>query len=320
MTRIISAAAVAVMLIAGAAANSGAATLIDRVVAIVGPDVVTQSELDVEMAAGLDDMEKRLRGDELASAKAALRRNTLDRLIDKKLQLQEARFQGIGVTEEELDNAIKDIKERNSMDDAQLEEALANEGYTMPDYRQSLKEQLMIIRLVSAAVRSRVMLDEKDVENYYNEHIGEFTVQESVRVANIFFPAKKGDMEAALEEAKAAREDIEAGTPFEEMAVKCTGDPDASKSCVLGTFGHGQLSKEVEDTAFGLEEGAVSEPIELSGGYQLIKVMERTEKAVKPLEDVRGEIVEELNVHKGEELFAKWIQELRDRTYVEIRP
>ncbi len=313
------AALVAAMLICCTSTEARAVTLIDRVVAVVGGDVVTQSELDVEMAPRLAEMGKRLRGDELATAEDALRRSTLDMLIDKKLQLQEARFLGISVTDEELDNAIKDIKERNNMDDAQLEAALMNEGYTMADYRQSLKEQLMIIRVVSTEVRSKVMIEEKDIEDYYSRHADEFTVQESVRVANIFFPAKSGDMEAALEDAKKARAEIAAGTTFEEMAVKCTGDENAAKSCVLGTFGHGQLAKVVEDAAFGLEQGQVSEPIELSGGYQIIKVMERTYKSVKPLDEVRGIIVEELSVNKGEELFAKWIQDLRNRTYVEIR-
>jgi len=302
-----------------AAGSARAATLIDRVIAVVGPEVITQSELDLEMAPRLEDIEKRLRGDDLAQAKKLLRNSTLDMLIDKKLQLQEAKFQGITVDDKELDDAIKDIKERNNMDDAQLEAALMNEGYTIPEYRESLREQLLIIRLVSVAVRSRVMLDEADVEGYYQEHINDYTDHDSVRIANITFPANNGGMAEALEQAKAAKAQIDAGASFEEMAVKCTGDENAAKTCELGTFGHGQLSKEIEGMAFKMKAGEVSDPIEVSGGYQLIKVMERTEKRVKPLEEVRGAVVEELNVKKGEEIFAKWIQELRDRTYVEIR-
>lgn len=312
-------AAAAAVLIAVGAVPSDAATLIDRIVAIVGDEVVTQSELDVEMAPKLVNMQSRLRGDELARATDHLRRDTLDALIDKKLQLREARLQGISVDKEELDLAIEDIMKRNGMDESQFEQALMNEGYTLPDYRRGLKEQLMIIRLVSAAVKSKILLEESEIKAYYDAHIEDFTEHESVRVANIFFPAKNGDMSGALDEANEARAQLLAGTPFEEMAVKCTGDDGAAKSCVLGTFGHGQLSGDIEAVAFGLKEGEVSQPIEVGSGYQLIKVMARTENRVKPIDEVRDKIVEELNVEKGEGLFAKWLQDLRDHTYVEIR-
>jgi len=316
MARIFVAALAAALFISSTA---HAATLIDRIVAVVGSDVVTQGELDIEMAPRVEELSKRLRGDDLANAKHMLREQTLNLLIDKKLQLQEAKVEGIKVGEDELDAAIKDIKERNKMDDAQLEAALANEGYTLESYRESLREQLTIIRLVGSAVRSKIVLEDSEVRKYYDEHQDEFTQQNSVRVANIFFPAKDGDMESALADAKAAKAELDAGASFEEMAVKCTGDPGAAKSCVLGTFGEGELSKDVERIAFSMKAGEVSEPIESPGGYQLIKVMEKTEKELKPFDEVKGKIVEELSVAKGEELFAKWIQELRNRSYVEIR-
>jgi peptidyl-prolyl cis-trans isomerase SurA len=317
MARIFMAALAAVLLISSAAQ---AATLIDRIVAIVGSDVVTQSELDLEMAPKLDELNRTLRGDDLADAKRNLREQTLNLLIDKKLQLQEAKVEGIKVDDKDIDAAIKDIKDRNKMDDAQFEAALAKEGYTLAGYRESLRDQLTIIRLVGSAVRSKIVLEDAEVKKYYDEHPDEFTQKDSVRVANILFPAKDGDMEKALADAKAAKAELDAGTiSFEDMAVKCTGDPGASKSCVLGTFGEGELSKKVEGIAFSMKAGEVSEPIEAPNGYQLIKVMDRTYKKVKPFDDVKGDIVEKLSVAKGQELFAKWIQDLRDRSYVEIR-
>jgi peptidyl-prolyl cis-trans isomerase SurA len=318
MRKITIAAVVAAAVLAANAAFADPA-LIDRVVAVVGDDVVTLSELQTEMAAPLADINSRYRGDDLARAADTLKRNTLNSLVDKKVQLQEARLNGITVDKADLDAAINDIMKRNNMDEEQLKAALMGEGYTLPDYRKMLEDQLMIIRLVSAAVRSKVLVEDAEVDAYYDAHKDEYTRKESVRVANIFFPAKDGDMAGALEAANAAKAQITAGTPFEEMAVKCTGDEGAAKSCVLGTFGQGELSPAINDLAFRMKAGEVSEPVELKGGYQLVKVMERADESVQPLDEVRGKIADEISATKSETLYAKWIQDLRKRTYVEIR-
>lgn len=316
MRKITVVAVMAAMLYSSAAFG---ATLIDRIVAVVGDDVVTLSELQTEMAAPLADINNRYRGDDLAKETDRLKRSTLNMLVDKKLQLQEAKLYGYSVDKAEIDSAIADIMKRNNMDEEQFKAALAGEGFTLEDYRKNLGEQLVILRVVSAAVKSKVILEEAEIKAYYEGHQAEFVSHASVRVANIFFPAKNGDMAGALADANAARAEIIAGTPFEDMAAKCTGDEGAKKSCVLGTFGQGELSPAIDTLAFGMKAGDVSEPVELPGGYQLIKVMERTDESVTPFADARAKIAEKLSVEKSESLFARWIKELRDRTYVEIR-
>jgi len=294
-------------------------TEIDRVIAVVGDEVVTLSELQTEMAPGLERINQTLRGEDQAQAADKLRRATLDSLIDKYLQLQEAKIQGIEVAGPEVDAAIEDIMTRNKMDKAAFAEALQKEGYTVEDYRKNLSDQLKIMRLVTRAVKSRISVSEDEVALEYDKNKAVYTQDESVKVAHIFFPAPAGNMDEALKNAREAREKIMSGVPFEEMAAKCSGDESASKTCVLGTFSKGQLSKAVEEQAFKMAAGEVSEPMKMENGYRLIKVMERTSGGVKTLKDVRTQIVEELSAKKGEELFAKWVQDLRKHTYVEIR-
>jgi parvulin-like peptidyl-prolyl isomerase len=126
-------------------------------------------------------------------------------------------------------------------------------------------------------------------------------------------------MTKALKAANDSLVQIKAGTPFEEMAAKCTGDPDMAKKCVLGTFGKGELSPVIEQAAFKMQTGEVSEPISVDNGYQLIKVMVHAQAQAQTIEEARPQIVEELTAKQGQDIFAKWVQELRKRTYVEIR-
>lgn len=302
-----------------AARPASCATLIDRVVAVVGDDVITLSELQGEMATAAGELSQRLRGEDLAREMDRLKRGTLDGLIDRRLQVREARLQGIEVSDEEVDAAIDDIMRNNKMDMPAFVDALAGEGYTMEDYKKNLSDQLTIMRLVAREVKSKVSIKEEDVEAYYKANPAKFSNPESIRVANIVFPAKGGDMDGALKNAEAARAEIAAGTPFEEMAAKCTGDPEGAKKCVLGTFGRGELAPELEAEAFALGEGEVSRPLKTATGYQLVKVMSKTAGGLKPLAEVHDAIVDDISGKKGEELFAGWLQGLRKKTYVEIR-
>jgi len=294
-------------------------TEIDRIVAVVGDNIITLSELQTEMAPALAELNQRLRGDELARAEDRLKKSTVNSLVDKYLQLQEAKVEGVETDEGEIDRAVADIMNRNNMDKPAFEAALRSEGYTLEDYRKSLGEQLAILKVVSRAVKSRVIIHEEEIAKEYGDNIAKYSTPESITVANILFPAKDGDMDTALKNAQAAKAEIQEGKPFEEMAAKCTGDPNAAKSCVLGTFGRGDLASDIEGKAFNMAAGEVSEPVRTDKGYELLKVTEHVQKSIKPLADVRTRIVDEITQKKSETLFANWIEELRKHTYVEIR-
>jgi parvulin-like peptidyl-prolyl isomerase len=298
---------------------SASATEIDRVVAVVGSNAVTLSELQGEMAPALNELNQKYAGDELARATDKLKRAMLNNLVDKYLQLQEAKVQGVEVSKEEVDGAISDIMKKNHMESDAFAAALAGEGFTLDDYKKTLTDQLVIIRLVNHTVKSKISVKESDIADYYSSNKERFAQPESVRVANISFPAPEGDMDKALKNAQDARASIVAGAPFEEMAAKCTGDPNAAKTCVLGSFTRGELSSDIEERAFKMSAGEVSEPLKTDKGYQLIKVMEKTQAGIKPLSEVRQQVLDELSTKQGEVLFAKWVQELRKHTYVEIR-
>jgi len=315
---ILAAAASAALVLAFALA-SNAGTVIDRVVAIVGDDIITLSELQSEMAPSVAAIKKKFAGDDLAREMSHLKRDTLNQLIDRTLQIAEAKRLGITVAKEDLDAAIDDIMTRNKMTEEQFKQALAAEGYTYKEYRSNLEAQLLVIKLINREVRSKVIVEESEAKEYYEEHKDRFTTSASVTVANIFFPAEDGDMEAAEKNAQDARRKMTEGTPFEQMAVQCTGDPKAGEKCVLGSFKKGELSGKIQEIAFSLKEGEVSEPIKMDKGYQLIKIMQKTEAGTKPYKDVESDIFNELSSRKAEAMFTTWLDGLRANAYIEVR-
>jgi len=307
----------AIFLVSSGPSFSG--TVIDRIVAIVGDDVITLSELQSEMAMPASEIEKRLTGDDLAREMSHLKRNTLNQLIDRKVQVAEAKRQGIVIPKEDIDLALEDIMKSNNMTDEEFRQALAGEGYNYEEYRENLEAQLMVLRLINREVRSKVIVEEPDARAYYEENSDKFTTPGSVTIANIFFPAGEEGMEAAEKNALEARSKIEGGMPFEEMAVQCTGDPEAGEKCVLGSFKKGELSRSIEEIAYSMTEGDVSEPIKTDTGYQLIKIMQKTETVTRPYEEVESEVYNDISSRKAEGIFADWLDGLRARTFIEVR-
>jgi len=313
------AAAASAALILTFALSAPAGTVIDRVVAIVGNDIITLSQLQSEMAPSMAAVKRKFAGDDLAREMSHLKRDTLNQLIDRTLQIAEAKKLGITVPKEDLDAALNDIMSRNKMTEADFKKALSAEGYTYSEYRANLEDQLLVIKLINLEVRSKVIVDESEAEEYYEEHKDKYTTPASVTIANIFFPADDGGMEAARKNAEDARRKMTEGTPFEQMAVQCTGDPKAGEKCVLGSFKKGELSGKIQDIAFSLKVGEVSQPIEMGNGYQLIKVMQKSEAGTTPYKDVESDIYNELSSRKAEAMFASWLDGLRANTYIEVR-
>ena len=115
---------------------------LDKIVAIVNDDVVTQSELNRSLL-----LAKAQASQEGASSKVQLKDQVLDDLINKKLQLQIAKQVGIHFNEEEIDRIIKNIADKNNVSVSALYERISSEGMSATEYRNELREQMTIQKL-----------------------------------------------------------------------------------------------------------------------------------------------------------------------------
>jgi peptidyl-prolyl cis-trans isomerase C len=161
----------------------------------------------------------------------------------------------------------------------------------------------------------RVMKDVKvtpeEIAEFYEKNTENFTVPESVRASHILV---SGDVEM-----EKVREDLKAGMSFEDAAKKHSISPSKDQGGDLGYFSRGQMVKEFEDAAFALKVGDVSaEPVKTKFGLHLIKLTERKEASVRPLDEVREEIVEALENDKKGKIYQEELARLREKYKVEI--
>lgn len=307
---------IAVVLFFSLMADGGiAAITIDKVVAVVNNEVITQSELEEVIQKPKKQIMENFSGEEQERLLSKLTRDILNKMIEKKLQLQVARQMNIAINKTEVDAALDDIKVKNAFpDDEAFKRALASENMTLEQYKKELTEQLMIMRLVTKEVRSNVVISEEEIKRHYEEKKKDYTMPEEARLRIIFF---KGD--DSVKKAEDALSRIKGGADFADMAKKYSEDPTAKDSGDIGFVKKGHMLPAIENSAFSLKKGEVSSVIKADAGYYIIKIEDRKEPTYVPIEKVREEIEKSLYEQKANSLYDEWLRDLRKNSHVEIK-
>lgn len=306
------------------AALSAHAELVDRVAAVVNNDVIALSEVEARAAPDL----QRLRGEPDAAKRAELRgvlvKRVLDGLIGEKLMDAQVRELNIDVSDAEVDLGVDDVKRQNNVDGAQFEQLLAQEGYTVPAFRQFMKKHLSKLKLVNLKVRSKVKVTEEDMKAEYNKVSRDELQDFEVRARHILVQVQP---KATPEQAEQARlkavalmtEAKKPGVDFGNLAKAKSEGPSASDGGDLGFFKRGVMVGEFDKVAFGMPIGGISEPVRTKFGWHVIKVEERRAMAAKPYEELKDVLRERLARTQLEKYTEQYVQELRAAAAIDIK-
>jgi peptidyl-prolyl cis-trans isomerase SurA len=253
---------------------------VDGVVALVNDEVVLASEVDEQLYLFLQQARVRPDSSELAQ----LRREILDRIIDEKVIVSEAKRQNVALQEAELtknvDDAIADVKQRLGSE-AAFRAELEREGITEEDLRKRYREDATRQMMANALLRrqlGKLEVTPAEAEKYFAEHPSEFPRRASaIRVQLVQVPVEPDSAarRAVRARANAAAARLKKGEPFSRLAQELSEDVGtASNGGDLGWFKKGTLDSTFEDAAFKVPVGQVSGVITSPFGYHLVKVEE----------------------------------------------
>jgi parvulin-like peptidyl-prolyl isomerase len=153
-------------------------------------------------------------------------------------------------------------------------------------------------------VADDLMVSPKDIAAYYQSHAELFTMPEKIRCKSILVDSK--------EDAEAVLQDLKDGAVFASLAVKRSLYPKAARrGGEIGWFSRGEKDPALEEVAFSLKKGEVSDIIKTEQGYEIVKLMDRKEAGLKPLEEVRNYIDISLREKKKEEVKEKYYKKAR---------
>lgn len=243
----------------------------------------------------------------------------LDELITQKLLSQEAKEREISLSEEEeneiFNQQLEGIKQQNNYeDDAQLEEALKQQGIeSIEAYKERFFEvnrDNLLVNKLQRNITGDVEVTEEEMESYYENNKSNFEVQEQVEASHILLEDKE-----TAEEVLAKVED---GGDFNELAKEYSTGPSAEDGGKLGFVSRDQnIAEKFKEALFSLKVGNISPVVETQYGFHIIKATDRKEAGVKSYEEVKDQIEQQLRNQKGQSKWDQFVRQLRDEAQIE---
>jgi len=310
----------ALLLIAATTPSWG--EIVDRVIAVVNDDVITQYELENTVELILKRYGQDIPPGERDRIAAEARKALLDRLIADLLLRQEAKRLGITVRDEEVNLTIQESLNRRKMSVEDLQQALIKEGSSYEKYRESTRNDLIKMRIMQREIRPRVSVTNDEIGAFYQEHRDEYEGKLRVRLLMIALPVPNNSSPAVKEEqrikAQTVLQRIRAGEPFEALANEFATGP-ARTGGDIGYVEKGSMSPAIEEVAFGLKPGEISDVIETPQGFYIIRALDRRGGGSLTVKATREDVEERIYREKMEKKFAEWMVEKRQKAHIEIR-
>lgn len=295
------------------------ADTVDKVIVVVNDETITQGELDMATAALLEKLKTKYSGGELVKEAEKNKKEILNRMIEEKLILSEAKKRKIEASDAEIEVRLKEIKSTFGSEE-EFNEALRQEGVSLNELKQRYADQVKMGKLVEMEVRKKMTINPSETLNYYNLNKEKFREPEEVKLKNILI---KSDEKLSGEDARALAEKIlgflKAGENFDELALKYSKGPNADIGGDLGYVKKGQMRKEIEDIVFNLNAGQLSEVVKTHLGYHIFKVEEKKPEGIKELNEAKDEIEKVLFLEKGKQRYKDWIEAIKKNAYISFR-
>lgn len=247
--------------------------LIDRIIAVVGEDVVLLSELRIEATK----LEQRLRQQGVfpMPANAAIQKQAFDTLVMNKLQLAEAARLGIEADEETLSRAVAAIADNNGLSVPELQATLESEGMDFEGFRNSLRDEIIVRRLRNREVTSKVQVSKSEVDAYL-ERSGGIEGRTAVHLLYIQIGVPP---EADPEQREAARvlatdivERVGRGESFRALAQQYSSGQNALEGGDLGWIDVNSIPPLFQPYVAKMEVGELQGPITAGQGFHIIRL------------------------------------------------
>jgi parvulin-like peptidyl-prolyl isomerase len=289
------------------------------VLAIVNNDAITLSEL--QEAIAVYRYENRDRTTENSDQ---LIQQFLTRMIDSRLQIQEAEREKIVIEEAEIDEELADrIKKMNLKGREEFEAALKAQGIPMAAVRKRVADELRRGRIVSRKVRLRISVTEQEVSQYLEANRAKLETGLSYHAAHILIVPETGPEDAAWENARIKadliRADLQQGADFAELAKQHSRDASGRDGGDLGTLKRGELAQDIEAKILSLSPGQISLPYRSALGYHVFRLESKETLEGEGLGRVRAQIREILFREKFDTRLDAWLKEIKQRAVIDVR-
>lgn len=287
--------------------TSSMAETLDRIVAVVGDIPITLTNLRKFL--------KLKNNSEMLKIPKKEQEKALEMLIEKELIEQKAKKIGIGVSDNEVEEEIENVKKINNITTEILELALLKEGMTLSEYKEVVRFQILKAKVVNREVRPFVVVTDDILHNYYQTEIASGLEKlVSFRVITIYENQKyklERDIRDYYNMAKK-------GIDFDEIVKKASErykvTDTSSENVKLKS-----LSQELQEAIANMKPQELGPLVKFDMGFQIFKLNAVKYEGLKPFEEVKEDLKKQYQKDKMDQIYKKWLDDLKKEIYVEKR-
>ncbi len=295
--------------------------LLDKVVAVVNDDIITKTELAAETQQLINTIIDSTPPEKVDDAIAQAHREILQRVIEERLIRQLAEKKKISISADEFNAAYQNLLDDNKMTKEQFVVELEKNGLTLAQHKEMFKSQMLQAKLVSFEIRSKIVVTEAMILDYYDREFAPETSQEAYSLMQIGVSWNQGEKSEALARAEKVRAMAMGKENFASLATEFSDLPSSEDGGDIGTFTEDEMSDKMREIILPLEQDEISEIIETDFGFQFFKVTEikKDNVATKAsYESVKEEIRQILYEQQFKKDYTDWMRQLKDDAYIEI--
>jgi peptidyl-prolyl cis-trans isomerase SurA len=288
----------------------------DRIIAVVNNDAITLAELQESIVSYRAENP----GARSGPSDEELRRDFLNRLIENRLQLQEADREKVIVEENELNEEFLDrIKRYGVATEEEFQGLIKGQGVTLEAIKKRLRDGLKVTKLVRRKVTLRVSVTEAEINQYLDENRAKLETGLSFHARHILVtPEVNTDTgwESARIKAEMLRTQLQDGADFTELAKQHSNDATARDGGDLGTLKRGELAPDIESELLALSPGQISRPVRSPLGFHVFRL---ESKDTLEGASIRQQIRDILFRQQYETRLETWLKEIKQRAIIEVR-
>ncbi len=248
---------------------------LDRIVAVVNEEVITQQELNARVDFAFRQL--RQQGTQ-PPAREVIERQLIERLITDRVQLQHARDIGLRVDDAELDRALVRVAEGNKLSLSQMRATIEKDGVPYEKFREDLRNEITVSRLREREVAQKIVITESEIDNFIQAQQSQGRNDE-YNISHILVTVPENATPEQLQtrrvRAEQALGQLKAGTDFRQVAAAFSDAPEALQGGLMGWRESNRLPAIFLDALRPLKAGEFSELVRSPNGFHILKLNER---------------------------------------------
>jgi peptidyl-prolyl cis-trans isomerase SurA len=307
------------LLAMAAGAPPARASVVEEIVAHINNRIVTASELEERKDVLRRQIAQQSSG---ASAEADLQSamdSLLANIITENLLLERAdtvfdmdRIRG---------TLMDDFRKQQKINtDAELEQALKDQGMTRKELESQLIRLAVPNEIINYDVKRRISVSESEIQEYYTRHMNQWETPATVTFREIVLLYGADNRNAVLERAQQVAKEARDGTDFLELVQRDSEAGTREAQGLIGPVPLSDLQSIIAVSAFSLDPGEISNPLDTGHSFHVIRLDARTDKIVKTVADVHDDVEKAVRDEKFRPRFDRYLKKLWKNNYIEVSP